>query len=247
MVVNMMSQKAPDNIVTLMKIKSWYIPADVHTYQVLRELKIPLLKFHKDFVPVLLLRMKSAKFRVKAKTFQETLDAYLDKVGEQWQSKPNRKARMNPTRLVFRAPLTVKNKEAVQKLDIALAKFFERWAFRYIATYSAEGDRLKFVVDYSFDPQRNPVIHAVEPAQKEVFEMVLGFTKIRFTFHHKREQKLETKTRGLPPVIQTEVFQQAGSDWRQTFTSTCVDAQIGDPSQFIAAMGLFHARYINES
>lgn len=247
--VKQMSQNAQDNsrVLELVRIKSWYMPGNIQTYNELRTLKVPLLKIHKDFIPTLGLLVKKAELRVRSKPFQDLLDAYLDKIGVQWQSRPKRKCKLGNERLVFTAPLSMKNKEAVQKLDVALARFFERWGHFYNAVYSAEGEKLKLVVDYGFDANRNPVLPSVEPVNQQVFEFVLGFTKLRFTFHDKRSAMSDAKTRMLPPIIQTEVLIQAGTQWTLAHTSTCVDSQIGDPSQFLSSMGLFFERYTRES
>jgi hypothetical protein len=241
------TQPEPKQILELVQIKSWYIPANAETYRALRDIKVPLLKVHRDFLPTLQLATQRAKLRVRARKFSDILDAYLDKIGANWMSKKGRKCRLNPTRLVFTAPLTLKNKEAVARLDVALATFFERWGHRYVPIYSTEGDRLKLVVDYGFDPQRNPVIRTVEVDKSQAFEFQFGFTKIKFTFHDAKAQQTATRTRALPRMIQLEVFTQAGSDWVLAHTSTCVDGQIGDPSQFMAAMGVLFERFTHES
>lgn len=242
-----MSQNTQPEVLELVQIKSWFVPADTNTYNRLRDLKIPLLKIHKDFIPTLQLATRRAQLRVRARKFPVILEAYLDKVGEAWMKKPGRKCRLNASRLVFTAPLTTKNKEAIQKLDVSLAQFFERWGHKYVPVYSTDGDRQKLVVDYQFDPGRQPVLRTVEIDKSQQFEFEFGFTKLRFVFHDAKTQQTSTRTRMQPRMIQLEVLTKCGTEWNLVHTSTCVDSQLGDPSQFMASMALFFERFTNES
>lgn len=227
----------------LVKIKSWYIPADTNTYQQLRDIGLPMLKIHKDFIPTLQLATRKAKLRASSQPFDEVLNAYLDKIGSSWKAKPGRNCKLGDNRLVFTAPLTKINRESISKLDVSLSKFFERWAHRYFPTYSTSGERMKLVVDYSFDANRNPVIRSTHSEVKTIQEVELGFTKIRFTFHDKpKPSNAEKPRRVAPPIIQVEVLNKVGTNWVLATTSTCVASQIGDLSQFMAAIGELHRR-----
>ncbi len=228
--------------IQLARIKSWYVPANTQSYQALRMLHMPLLKVHGEFLPTLEMAVHRSGQEYKVVPFSETLNAYLDKIGTVWQSRPKRKCLLGEQRLVFTAPMTLKNKEAVSKLDVSLARFFARWGFSYHPEYSSVGERLKLVVDYKFDPNRNPVIQSVEQEDVRPFELVLGFTKIKITFRDKHQTGTAERKRSSPPIILVEVFTQSGSDWRLVHTSTCVDQQIGDTSQFLAALSILFDR-----
>lgn len=233
-----MSQNTQARELRLAKIKSWYIPADTNSYQLLRGLKIPLLRVHKDFIPTLFLATKKAGIKPVSVRFPDILNAYLDKLGTTWQSKPGRTCRLNESRLTFSAPLTKRNREAIANLDISLAKFFERWAHQYSPVFSMSDDRLKLVVDYKFDADREPVIRAVEEVKPREHVLDLGFTRIQITFH----EEGSTRRKAQPPMIQTEIFVKGGTKWMLTHTSTCLASEIGDLTQFIHALGILHAK-----
>jgi hypothetical protein len=230
-------------VLELVQYKSWFIPRDTETYRALVQMKVPLLKIHKDFIPTLQLVTKRAGVRVRASKFQDILDAYLDQIGASWMKRPGRRCKLGQSRLVFTSQVTMKDKESMQKLDVALARFFERWSHSYYPVYSTEGDRQKLVVDYSFDPTRNPVIQSTEVVKPEAYELELGFTKLRFVFH---DNATRANGKPKPKMIQLEVLTKAGTNWQLSHTSTCVDGQIGDPSQFLACMGHLFNRFTNE-
>jgi len=233
-----MSQNTREpQIIELVKIRQWYVPADSSSYEILRGLKIPRLKIHRDMLPIIKMATGPRGIRARAKDFTEILNARLDKMGTQWQSRKGRKCRMTDKRLVFVAPSTEHNKKATAALEASFAKFCLRWGFKYVPNYSEKDGRLKLVVDYEFDPERNPVISDADKTEVSEFEVVLGFTKIRLTFNSQLKA-----ARGMPPVTHLEVFEQAGTMWKPVHTGTFADQQIGALEPLMTALSSLYDR-----
>lgn len=227
-------------IINFIKIKQWYVPADDPSYRVLRDLKMPLLKVHRDYLPLLELQTSKRGIRAKSRNFEEILHERLDRVGEAWNAKKGRKCQLTESRLSFSAPATDRNRKAIAQLESSFARFCLRWGHRYVPSYSETADRIKLVIDYSFDPDRNPVIESGADDMRQKYELELGFTKLSFTFMDK-----PPATKGgpsLPPIIHMDVSQKMGTEWRSIHTTSFVNQQIGDLSQFFTVMSKFHDR-----
>lgn len=220
-------------ILKLVRIKSWYVPEDDATYKLLRSIRLPLLKINKSFLPVIKLKTGPLGIRATSRDFSEILNERLDRVGTQWKSKPGRACKLTESRLSFSAPCSDQNRKAIAQIEASFAKFCLRWGHRYAPSYSESGDRLKLVLDYSFDPDRNPVIESGADDMKDSFELELGFTKLKLTFMDKAPKLVGS--RQLPPGIHLEVLTKMGTEWKSQHTSMFVSQQIGDLSQFIVA------------
>lgn len=231
--------------IELVKVKSWFIPADATSYKILRQLGLPLTKIHRDSVPLMKLATEPRGIKAHARNFSELLEKRLDQMGQAWKSKPGRTCKLTETRLSFTAPASDKNRRDVIFIDTSFSKFCQRWGFKYVAEYSERDDKIRLVVDYSFDPGRNPVIDLAEQVKTPtVFELALGFTKIKIDFLSSPSTLIGGKrlAQALPPVIKVDILTQKGSEWETVHTGTCVDQQIGDLSQFMAAVAQMYER-----
>lgn len=241
-----MSEKTQQpKIIDFVRIKSWYVPANAESYRILRSIKVPLLKIHKDMIPTLKLATDRRNIRARAKDFSTILEKRLDDMGTAWKSKPGRTCKLTEKRLVFSAPCSDRNRRSIAKLEASFAKFCDRWGHKYIPLYSERDDRIRLVIDYLFDAGRNPVIES-EPVQTErKFELALGFTKLVLTFLDRPLSAVTAENpspRVMPPMIHLEVFTQMGSNWHSVHTATLVDQQIGDLSQMLTALSIMYDR-----
>lgn len=234
------------SVIELVKVKSWYIPADAMSYQALKSAGLPMLIFHKDFLPTLQLATRRHNIRAREILWSDMLNTRLDLVGEQWKSKEGRSCKLTETKLIFLAKANETNRKAIALLEASLAKFFARWAFRYYPVFSETHDRYKLVVDFKFNPELSPIIPVIPVDVKLESELILGFTKIKVTFFDKPTEEL--RVRGMiAPLIMLEVFAQAGNSWQPMYTSTCKPAQIGNVATFIPGFAeLFKRMKINE-
>lgn len=238
-------------VIEFVKVKSWYIPADAKSYQTLRSLKVPLLKLHQDFIPTLQMVTRPAGIRARSIPIKEVMDKFMDKIGEIWLSKPGRRCRMNETRSVFHCKSTPKNRKSINKLDSLFQEFTSRWGFSYSPVFSETPKELKLVLDYKFDPSRSPVVPAVVEHQEPVFELELGFTKIKITFDVRRmmvplrgrdDHRVVAPTAVGAPTHILEIFSKAGTGWIQVHTGSFTMDTIGDMSQFLGCLSVLHAQ-----
>ncbi len=237
-----MSTKTQPKVIELVKIKSWYIPRNAESYQLLRSLGVPLVLIHKDFLSTLGLVTGRHNVRATETLWSKLFEDSMNKIGGQWKSHADRSCRLSQDKLVFLSKATERNRQAIAKLDLALQSFFARWGFRYRPTFSETLDRYKLVVDFRFDPELSPCIPSQVKEPKSEYELILGFTKIKLTFYDKPTE--ETKARALlAPLVIVETYTQTGTEWTVTHTGTFKDSQIGDPTQFMSALALLHCRH----
>ena len=246
-----MSEKTQPQIIEFVKIKSWYIPADARSYQLLVSVKVPLLKIHQDFIPTLELATKSRGIRARSTPFSDTLNKFLDKIGSIWISKDGRKCRLTENHSVFTCKASTVNRKAISRLEEIFQEFASRWALRYSPVFSESGKNLKLVLDYKFDPTKNPVIPSVVIEKEPEFEIILGFTKIKIKFD---VQRSSTPTRSIgdvrspapvsmgAPTHILEIFAQAGTDWVQVHTASFTKFSMGDIVPFLGCLGNLHAQ-----
>lgn len=228
-------------VVYLVKIKSWYLPKDAQSYDLLKKASVPLLIFHKDFLPTLQLATRRASLRAKEVLWSDVYNERMTKVGVQWKSKPGRTCKLGDSKLVFLAKSTASNRTALAALEGSLQKFFARWAFKYYPVFSETASQLKLVVDIKFDPGRLPVTPIELPEQKRIYELVLGFSKVRLSFYDKDVETL--RKRGLiAPLVLLEMFTQAGTEWQLVHQSTTKPSQIGDITGFIPGVAELFSR-----
>ena len=230
-----MSEKT-QQIIELVRIKSWFVPKDVDTYRMLRGLKMPLLKIHRDTLPLLKLVTGPRGIRARSTDFSTILEERLDKIGSQWKSKPGRTCKLTDSRLLFAAASTDSNRRAIAALESSFDKFCRRWGHKVTPVYSERDDRLRLVIDYAFDPSRNPIVESEPVETSRQFEFELGSTKLRLTFMDKPTSA--QGGRNMPPIILFEAYAKAGSEWKLAHTGTCVDPEIGDPTQLMTAISL---------
>lgn len=228
-----MSAKKTPTIISLVKIKSWYIPADPESYSILKGVGVPLLKIHVDFLPTLQLVTKKNNIRAQAKSFQDVFNEVMDKVGTQW-IKGGRKCIITDKRLTFTADLSSRNKKAIAYLENYLSDFFARWGFSASPEYSESQTKAKLVFDFKFNPNINPIIPTVEEIPQPEMELILGFTKIKLSF-------LDNKNTRSPSMM-LQIFIQCGGDWQPLHSGTFTNSQIGDLTPILNGLGILHSR-----
>ena len=249
-----MSEKTQHpQIITLVKIKGWYVPADSSTYKCLKGIGIPLLKIHADFIPTLEMQARPLGIRAKVTYFTGLRDDMLDKLGSAWKSKPGRNCSLNDHRLVFITKPSDASRAAISRVEGIFHKFCVRWGHSFESHFSETPTKLKLVIDYKFDPRRNPVISIEDQTQKNEMSLILGFTKITLTFQQKTVDVAKHNRNGdsdqsrlfNKPITLLQIYTQAANQWLPVHTATFADQNIGDPREFLEAMGhLFNRRQI---
>lgn len=223
----------PPRLLRLIKIRQWYLPYDREAYQVVQDCGLNMLKIHEDFLPTLMTLASKLGVEARHQSWRKLFNKYMDKVGAAWLSRAGRKCKLTEQGLVFSGPLDDLNKRVTDRLDKALAAFFDRWGFSYDPQYSEKGNRFKLAVTFSF--RGNPVI-GLAPEPNSVHESVLGWTKIRVTFYNDtrildRNHPMKNK----PPQIMLEVFTRNGTEWRLAHSQKMVSVEVDDLRPLLAA------------
>lgn len=243
----MRNQFQTQSVIDLVRVKSWYIPANAESYQLLKGASVPMLIFHKEFLPTLELALRRKGIRARETLWGDIFGERMDKIGSQWKIKAGRTCKITDTKMVFTANASEANRKAIASLESSLAKFFARWSFRYYPTFSEVVDRYKLVVEFRFDPELVPVVPVVPVDIKKDYELQLGFTKLKVTFYDKPSD--DPKVIGMiAPLVLMEVFTQTGNTWHNTHTSTFKPSQIGEVDKFLPCMAeLFNRMQISEA
>jgi hypothetical protein len=216
-------------------------------YQALKSASVPMLIFHKEFLPTLQLATRRHNIRARERSWADVFGERMDKLGKAWLARPGRSCKLTDTKLVFLAPANETNRKAIAAMEASLAKFFARWSFRYYPVFSEALNRYKLVVEFRFDPELTPVVPIVPVDIKKEYELQLGFSKIKLSFYDKPSEDI--RVRGMiAPLVLLEVFTQTGNTWHTTHTSAFKANQIGEVEKFLPCVAeLFNRMQLNEA
>lgn len=214
-----MNSSRKQKIIQLTRIKQWYLPVDADSYNILKAAGCPLLRIHENFIPTLSLLTKPHHIKAQVVNFNDSiLHPYLDELGARWQKKEFRKATINASILKFEttnASIQASAKEALEKVETSLRRFFTRWGYQAVFEVSENRGKVKLHVTYKYDSTRMPVIPLVEdPLSLPTITLVLGFLRIRMTLGEKE--------------VETNISLASGSTWNSIQTSRCLYSQISD-------------------
>lgn len=214
-------------IITLTKVRQFYLPVDAESYKILRSAGVPLIRIHENFIPTLSLITKSKKIKAQLVDFHETiLNPYLDELGTRWQKKDHRTATLNASVLKFEtnhASIYQASKEPLEKVEASLRRFFTRWGYSASFETSENRGKRKLHVSYKHDSNRSPIIHMVEdPTSVPTIKLEIGFVRISLTM--------------LENEVETNISIATGGTWTSVQTTRCLYTQISDVRPFITAL-----------
>lgn len=212
-------------VIKLCKIKQWVFVVDSESYQILKDVNFPLIRFHANMFPTVELACKGKNIKARMVDFKaDILNPFLDKVGSAWQSKKFRKCNIDASTMVFDSSKELDaSKVAIEKLEICLRRFFARWGFSFTINYSDLRGKSKLHVTYKFDSTKMPII--------SIQEDLTALPTIRFKLGHLR-LNLQLGLKYLEIVIE----ELGGSTWLQIKTSRCLYSQIGSVTPMMNAL-----------
>jgi len=216
-----------NQVIVLTKVRQWYLPVDVESYNTLKNAGIPLIRIHENFIPTIGLLTKKHNIKARLVDFNSTiLNPYLDELGARWQKRAHRKATMNASVLKFEtthASVYDSSKEAIPKLEASLRRFFTRWGYSATFESSESRGKCKLHVTYKYDSTKMPIIHLVEDATSlPVIKLELGFVRLSLTMGEKD--------------VEINVSLAAGGGWNSIHTSRCLYSQVSDVRPFITSL-----------
>lgn len=219
--------KNSPKVITLTKLRQWYLPVDADSYNILKKAGVPLIRIHENFIPTLSLLTKGKNIKARVVDFNDTiLHPYLDELGVRWQKREHRKATINASVLKFEtthASVLIASREAVIKLEASLRRFFTRWGYTAVFEVSENRGKCRLHVTYKHDSNRTPIIPLVEDATSlPVIKFDIGFVRISITLGSKD--------------METNVSVAAGGKWTSIQTSRCLYSQVSDVRPMIATL-----------
>lgn len=227
--------KGPPTVISLTKIKQWYLPADAESYQVLKKAGVPLLRIHHSFLPTLRLIAKSNNFVGKEVSFEDTIiGPFREMLAETWNRKYGKAIITNKsmTFLATDPEKIVQLKKALPKLEELIHKFFTRWGFKYTPDYSESkgGNRVKFNLNYWFDSNKLPILNLEEKKDEaRKIQLKLGFTRLTFLFEP------QTNT-GKHSNVHLTIESSQGGRWTPVKTTKCLYTEISNVLPLVTAL-----------
>lgn len=209
----------------LVRLKTWFIPADRESYQLLVDLGFPTTKIREESRGPLSLILKKKQIDVSVVKFKDIRDKFFNAVADAWLKHPGRLATVGVTSLT----LETKKKSALDKAMKSLPKYkskieqwAERWGMHVTMTESELRGMLKLRIDFSVS-ERAPVIRlksSVTDEPQQILEFgnhrLLVSTSSQF-FHWRLEAK-------------------AGTAWKHVTGSKSLLTEMTDPTKFIGSL-----------
>lgn len=236
----------------LTKIKQWYLPVDAEAYNMLKQAGVPLTRIHERIMPAL--RLLTNKHKIKARLVDfmaEIYNPFMDRIGATWNKHENRICSLRARELRFetvKQSAYTKAKAALPHLEECLRRFFDRWGYKAIFTYSESRGKIRFVVNFHLDANKEPIIPLVEPpAEAPVIRFKLGFTRISIRlgkpnqaiYHRTRAGNDEDSVRYMvtkAPEVEIRIEVSQGGKWAPIHTSTCLYSQISSVAPVLLGM-----------
>ena len=240
------------SVLQFVQIRQWYLPYDADTYLALKNLGVPLVRIHEDFLPTVKLVLKSRNIKARLLNFRELREKYFDALSATWMRKPKRDCTITNNTLVFEtthASAAAAAKIAHPKLEASLRRFFTRWGYTSTFEYSenSRNGKLKLHVTYKYDSSRLPVV----PLDKDVLsapkvELRLGYVKLSITpdvvislggrkKNADGQQVGETQEYGNLG-IEVNISIASGTDWKSIHTSRCLYSQISNVLPMVSGL-----------
>ena len=152
----------PQKVITLVKLKQWLIPADIDSYRILHQLKVPNVRFHEEFLPTLMLLLKKKKVEVQGLPFADVLNEFMDRFVSEWEKNPKRTIYMSKGVLKLESKDLRNVKRTFPEAETCLRRFFRRWGFDNTATFSESPTRAKLVVTFEISKTKQPIIEILK-------------------------------------------------------------------------------------
>jgi len=234
--------------ITLAKMpKGWFVPADALSYDIMRQNGINQLLVSSWFLPTLRLALSRKKVQVEEVSFADTyLIPKLDRLGASWMKRNGCRVTttLQPSAqssMVLSAPKTEQNLKLIAGIEANLASFFLRWGVKFYSDFNDKGAKYRLNITFQFKGDVSPIIPTLQHEDKKVYDLVLGFTKIRISFYEKASAEARAKNL-IAPAILTEVFTQIGTEWAVVHTGTCKPSQVGDLAPLVGVIGELSAK-----
>lgn len=222
-------------LIRLTRIKQWYIVADVESYMTLKKLGAPMIRVHQNFLPTLQLLTKKNKVNAVSVDFEsEILDPFLEKTAATWTKKYG-KCTITSRVMVFQAQdaRVGDADKAVANLEARLQSFFSRWGYKFSVQYSKnrQGTRLKFHVEYWFDPERMPILPLEVPVEEvPKVQFKIGFTRLTFSFENPQARS------GKAPKVHLLVEVSQGGKFTPIHSTNCLYSQLSSVKPLVNAL-----------
>ncbi len=237
-----------NSVVSLSKMpKGWYVPSDPASYNIIRELGIPMLLIPKDYLPMLRLVLSRKKVTYSEECFWDaTLIPKMERIGSSWNQVKGRTCSLDlkqshQSHLTFSSAKTETNRKTIAKLESNLATFFIRWGIKFFSDFNEKGSKYRLTITFQFKGDVSPLIPTITDEPKKVFETILGFTMLRFTFYEKQTEELR-KMNIIAPSVLVETCTQAGSEWLVVHSTTFKPSQLVSLTPLMGTVGMLATR-----
>lgn len=152
------SSKLQKQTVVLVKLRRYYVPADVESYRTLHRLHVPCVRFHEDMIDTL----KLLPISLIGRPFEDVFNEFEYKLEQAWTKNPQRRFIKKPNQFILDTKDLSKVRVSVPAVETTIRKFFARWGYAVTTEFSETPTRAKLVVSYKYDPSILPQIEFLE-------------------------------------------------------------------------------------
>lgn len=222
------TKKGGVKMITLTKIKQFYMPVDAKSYKRMRAAGIPLLRFHESMLETVALLGKLKKLKATLTPFKDgILNPFLDRLSDDWKSLhedtrvkiDSKSIRLETTH----ADASEKVEPVIEDLRQCVQRFFERWGYSFSFEASTKRGKHLIHIEYWFSESKLPVIHLEDdPVTQLNFDFVCGWMKFSFNTDDK--------------YLNVTVHTSHGGQWQVQSTTRCLFSQVSNVMPMIAGL-----------
>jgi hypothetical protein len=214
-----------DQVITLVKYKTHYMPRTGEDYARMRKLRMPVTRLHHSALGILKHQADKNGIALKGVSWNSVLNEATSKVESYWAGEHFKSEFTRGRMLVSTTHSSVLESARSKATNVqgAIERFMNRWGFSGQFNYSESRDKVQLVVDYEFNAARTPAIDVGQnPEDAPSYTFTAGFTRWVFTQTGKYLiWKMQTQT---------------GQEWREVTSGRSLLNTVSDPSEMIGGL-----------
>ena len=149
-------------VITLVKLKQWYIPYDKESYRTLRRVNLANVRYHEDFIETIQLVTRPRGIRAKCLDFAVVYRDFMTKLQAAWLKSAKRKIKISRGSICLESKDLARVKTSFPEVEACIRRFFTRWGFKGDFAFSESPTKAKLQVTFAFNPRQIPVIEFLD-------------------------------------------------------------------------------------
>lgn len=214
-----------DQIITLVKYKTFYMPRDSQDFLLMRKLRMPVSRLHESALGILRHQAHKNDMHLKGVAWKSILTEAREGLTNFWSGDHFNTEYSKGRMLLSTAHASVIDlaRNRASTAEGAIRRFLTRWGFVGEFNYSESRDKVQLVCDYEFSAERMPAVSmGPTPEEAEPCTFTVGFTQFRFT----RTDRF----------LIWSIWTMTGSEWKEMRSGRSLLNEVSDPSDLIRGL-----------